>query len=290
MGEKFVSTWMYVFILVCVCTAVSLYVYSLIKAPAVSAVMCDVGSGDGILIHFTSGFDVLIDTGESRDILECIEEHMNILDQTIEIVIITHPHTDHYKALIDVIDHYKLEKVYLPKEGSDTKTYARLLSTLSAAHIDYSELHIPVKFNLNSDAHLTCMYPTDEDVYKISNPNDVSYVCIFTYGDNSMYLTGDASNVVHSKLIQTYPQLLHAVDIVKVPHHGSIEGLDLDALQFLHPKVCLISVGIDDQYGNPDQELLDMLKMSACDTYVTSEVGTVILNFTLDDFQIETSS
>src|SRR3990167_8207809 len=71
-------------------------------------IFCSVGQGDGILIRTPSGLDIVEDGGPDDSILSCLSRHMPFWDRTIEIIILTHPDSDHISGLIDVVDRYRI--------------------------------------------------------------------------------------------------------------------------------------------------------------------------------------
>jgi beta-lactamase superfamily II metal-dependent hydrolase len=69
------------------------------------------------------------------------------------------------------------------------------------------------------------------------------------------------------------------VDYIKVPHHGSINGMTENLLQKLvpkgglHPVVGVISVGAKNMWGFPAPEIIEMLNKYGIKTLRTDEVG-----------------
>jgi competence protein ComEC len=67
-------------------------------------------------------------------------------------------------------------------------------------------------------------------------------------------LTADAESNV------TAPLALHAVEVLKVAHHGSADpGLEGE-LQVLRPRVAVVSVGARNDYGHPRPETIAALE------------------------------
>ncbi len=93
----------------------------------------DVGQGDCSLIKW-EGAAVLIDCGE-RENAETVLEYLKKQGvEKLDIIIATHPHSDHIGAMGDIISGIDVERVVAPKVSSDmtptTKTYERFLTAL----------------------------------------------------------------------------------------------------------------------------------------------------------------
>ena len=72
-------------------------------------VFIDVGQGDAILIKSANGKNILIDGGPDSDLVEKISKFIAYRNNKIDLIIITHPHRDHYYGLISVIKNTKLK-------------------------------------------------------------------------------------------------------------------------------------------------------------------------------------
>src|SRR3989344_6568995 len=72
-------------------------------------VFCDVGQGDAIFVRTPNGSDILIDGGPDDSVLNCLGKHMPFWDRDLELVILTHPHSDHFTGLFSVLKTYKIE-------------------------------------------------------------------------------------------------------------------------------------------------------------------------------------
>ncbi|MBU4185042.1 MAG: hypothetical protein KKC23_02360 [Proteobacteria bacterium] len=89
-------------------------------------IACDVGQGDAMLANF-GNTQILVDGGSNKKVLECLGEHMPFWDRTIELVVLTHPQTDHFGGLIDVFKTYEVEKFLATSLGSGSNDYRALI-------------------------------------------------------------------------------------------------------------------------------------------------------------------
>jgi beta-lactamase superfamily II metal-dependent hydrolase len=84
----------------------------------------DVGQGDAILAQEGNG-QILIDGGPDASILEHLGKAMPRDDRTIELMILTHPHSDHLDGLIAVLERYEVAKIMASGVPAPTEEYRR---------------------------------------------------------------------------------------------------------------------------------------------------------------------
>lgn len=76
----------------------------------------DVRQGDSILLDL-GDTEVLIDGGEkSPGVVSYIDDYV---DGSLEVMVATHPHTDHIDGLIAVLDAFEIDEIWL---NGDTST------------------------------------------------------------------------------------------------------------------------------------------------------------------------
>ena len=61
----------------------------------------DVGQGDSILVK-SGNFEILVDGGPDESVVNWLGRTLPPWDRTIEVVVLTHPHADHVKGLVEV--------------------------------------------------------------------------------------------------------------------------------------------------------------------------------------------
>ena len=87
----------------------------------------DVGQGDSTFIELPNNETMLIDAGESYK-EEIVSSYIKKLGYNkIDYLVGTHPHTDHIGGLSHIINTFEINKIYMPKALSTSKTYENLL-------------------------------------------------------------------------------------------------------------------------------------------------------------------
>jgi competence protein ComEC len=70
--------------------------------------------------------------------------------------------------------------------------------------------------------------------------------------------------------------LENQVDVLKVTHHGSENGTSEEILDFLKPKMAVISVGKNNRFDHPRKEVLERLKLRNIEIKRTDEIGDIV--------------
>jgi len=237
-------------------------------------IFCDVGQGDGAYIRVNNRVDLLIDTGPDQKILECLGKYMPFYDKKIEIIIITHPQKDHIGGLKYIKKHYKVSKIFSVNNQSPELLVNKEIISYP---ISQNKIHI-------LDKTINFYWPLNNLPISIDNDDCL----IFSYIDNNftVLFTADASARLLLQIIKSNQKYLNNVDILKTPHHGSKNGLNNTILQLANPKVAVISVGENNQYGHPNPQILDLFKAKNIIIKRTDKDGDVVFKITNDKIQI----
>lgn len=123
----------------------------------------------------------------------------------------------------------------------------------------------------DGDMRLTCLHPNGED-YK-TDMNEGSLVLRLDYKGFSMLLTGDLEGEAETNLLGEYGD----VDVLKVAHHGSGYSTSELFLQETQPEICVISVGENNRYGHPHEDLLERLEQIGAAVFQTSKGGALTI-------------
>ena len=229
----------------------------------------DVGQGDCAIIQ-CDGHYMMIDGGPAKasSVVYTILKNKGI--KNIDLMVATHPDADHIGGLSGALNYATAQTVLSPVKSHSTKTFASLDKYVKKQGLDFTMPYYGDTYELGS-ANVEILGP----IYDNAESNNLSIVVKITYGDTSFLFMGDAEEEEESDVIRRYKDL--ECDVLKVGHHGSKSSTSNTLLKAVNPKYAVISVGSDNSYGHPTQEVLD--KLSKCNTqiYRTDLQGDIII-------------
>ncbi len=237
----------------------------------------DVGQGDAILIQTPEHYDILIDGGsDSQELLSELGKRMPFWDNTIDLVVLSHPQADHLTGLIEVLKRYDVKQVLYPDTAVDSLLYQRWLELINERDIKSTVARSGQQIVLESGITIDVLNPPEqllEDTESDINNNGI--VLRLEMGDFSFLLVGDIQQEAEIDMISR--RGAPGSTILKVAHHGSASSTSDFFLEIASPQIAVISVGQYNRFGHPTDEVITRLKelVGAENIYRTDEDGTV---------------
>ena len=240
--------------------------------------LCDVGQGDALVVRTDHNQAILVDTGPTGGSLATCLRQLGI--SRIPLVVLTHYHSDHTGGFEEVVNQFHVRTLLVPHGGGDSSSILTLADsrgipvvrgqTGSSANI--GEVRMVVASAWQSPLPSSGEVESPED-------NDESLVVRFDTPQMSVLATGDIE-VLGQRVALKNPSLI-AVDVVKVPHHGSAK---FDPLFFeaTGARIAIIGVGANNGYGHPSTSALSELSNLSMEVIRTDEHGSVTISHSQD--------
>ena len=249
-------------------------VYDLSRPQFLEVTFFDVGQGDAVFITTPKGHQILIDGGPDSIILEKLANEMPFWDGTIDLIVLTHPHADHLKGLIDVLERYKVENIIWTGINYDSQLYQQWQRMIEK---EGTEIHIAKAGQriISSNAILEILHPLESlEGLEIKNLDNTSVSVKLIFRENSFLFTGDAYQEIELDLMEKLQEKLKS-DVLKVGHHGSRTSSAREFIEQVLPETAVISVGRDNKYGHPHQEVLDAFDKYGITVLRTDQTGDI---------------
>ena len=256
-------------------------------------IACDVGQGDAVLITYGET-QILIDGGPDRRVLDCLYKHMPFWDREIELIIVSHPQADHYSGVIEVLRRYSVGAYVSSGLDSSSQDYSLLRSVVGGSGIRvinptsgmvirlgmiYLDILHPSKefLSANSTSLITRKGKNVLGMYTSTrDPNEFSVVLILRLGEFDALFTGDIGPAISNSIAETIKvKGIKDVEYIKIPHHGSKNGVTKKLIDAVEPEIAVISVGAKNRYGHPHEEILKILGDRDIRIMRTDEMGDV---------------
>lgn len=244
-----------------------------------SVIMIDVGQGDAFLIKLPDGKTILIDAGSSQfnydngaRVIIPLLDYFGI--SKIDYGIISHMDTDHFAGFVSLVNQNRVKEIIKPDIDSTDKNdfyFEQLLALKKIPVYYYRDTTLA-----NGDAKVYLLCDTHKPPVSNFKINDRSGIVKIIYGNNSFLFVGDAQLKMENYLTSHWNSFLD-VDVLKAAHHGSKTSSGESFLNFVTPKISLISVGEQNKFGHPSQSVLKRLEELKSKILRTDEEGAVIL-------------
>ncbi len=245
----------------------------------------NVGQGDSTLIQ-TAETTILIDAGDvgyGDTVVQYLQKQQIT---TIDLLIITHPHADHIGGMTTVVEQLEIGRVLLPNLPSSltptTATYEKLLSAISTKGLMLEKAVAGSTITL-ADCSLEIFAP----VGSYDDLNSYSIAGRFSANGFTFFFGGDIEADAEEDILANYSDL--TADVMKVSHHGSNTSNTEEFLEAVSPKYALISVGQDNSYGHPHEEVLERLEALGIRVYRTDTDGNIMVDYLDGDITILTN-
>jgi competence protein ComEC len=227
----------------------------------------DVGQGDSALLQVPEGA-VLVDEGPPEAHVATRLRALGV--GGLSLLVLTHPQRDHVGGAEEVLRELRVRALLDPALPFASPYEQRALAAARRRGVPLSLARSGGVYRLGRLV-LRVLWP-DAAGPAGEDPNDHAIVLLASYGAIDVLLTADAESNVTARLP------LRPVEVLKVAHHGSADPGLRDGLRVLRPRIAVISVGADNDYGHPRRSTLAALEaVPGLRLYRTDLQGEVVV-------------
>ena len=232
----------------------------------------DVGQGDAIHIETPDGFEMLIDGGATTQVLRQLASGRQFFDRQIDVVLATHPDTDHIGGLVDVLKRYQVATVVQSKVKNDTPATQAFTQAVANEQSEVVYVQRGDVIALGASTTVRVLSPAG-DVSDWQS-NTASIVVQVQYGDIEFLLTGDAPTGIEEYIASYYGEQLES-EVLKLGHHGSNTSTSKTFLAIVQPQYAIVSAGVDNRYGHPHSKVVERTAQQGARLLNTAQYGTI---------------
>jgi len=236
----------------------------------------NIGQGDAALIRTPHKKTILIDGGPpNKAVLRELGSVLPFWQRKIDLIILSHPHDDHFGGLSAVAERYKVGAVILTDYTYRSSAYTEFFEILKSKNIPI--IYAKKEDLVIDDIYFNFLFPYESLAHKkIENANNASIVVRVSYGEIDALFSGDAELELENQLLATVKNELDS-EILKLGHHGSDTSSSEEFLEAVSPELAIASAGVDNSYGHPSPRILKRLERRAIKSYRTDLDGTIRL-------------
>lgn len=198
-----------------------------------------------------------------------MSRHLNFFDRTINYLLITHAHDDHFTGAIELIRRYKIKTLIINNYDAKDPSWNYLLKETDKHNIPIIKLSLETTQNINGVNVLYIPPALNE-----KNTNNQSLLVKINYGLTSFLFTGDLEADAEKKLLQRNLDI--SAQVLKAGHHGSKTSSSEDFLLAVNPQAAIISVG-KNKFGHPSEITINRLKNLGISIYRTDQLKDINL-------------
>ena len=262
-------------------------VYDLNLPQPFEVIFFNVGQGDAALIKTHLGHYILIDGGETSAILDKLRGEIPFYRKEIDLIILTHAHSDHLGGLMHVLESYDTPNILWNGVGGSGTLAGKWEKELEEGGYNVKIARAGQRIK-TEDFFIDILYPL-EDVSGTSfkDLNLSSVVARAVFRENSFLFMGDAYKSNETELIEMENLCREEEDrigcrgmildssVIKIGHHGSKTSTSENFLERVMPSIAVISSGEGNRYGHPHPETLEVLEKHGIKILRTDTEGDI---------------
>lgn len=134
------------------------------------------------------------------------------------------------------------------------------------------------RINIEKNLYFDILWPSNNQI-TTNVLNNNSIVCNLHYKNFSMLFTGDIEEIAENEILDYYSSNINLLkaDVLKVGHHGSKTSSTDKFLKAINPKIAVIGVGKNNNFGHPNKDVLNRLNGLNASIYRTDLNGEITI-------------
>jgi competence protein ComEC len=190
----------------------------------------------------------------------------------LDLLILSHPHSDHSGGLTAVARELAIGQVLDPGWPHSSEVYRRFLLVLKQRKIPWLRARRGLTFTFGREVTGIVLSPWPEEA-EPEEMNHGSLVIRLNYGKQALLLSGDLDREGEEELLAAGDDL--RATVLKVAHHGSGTSTGAAWLAAVRPRAAVIPVGRNNQFHHPHPDTLARLRAAKIKVYRTDLQGTI---------------
>ncbi len=174
----------------------------------------------------------------------------------------------------------KIENIIIGKQFENCDNYEKFIKIVLEKKIKVTIVEAGERINIEKNLYIDVLWPCSKNKISENVLNNNSLVCKLVYLSFSCIFTGDIEEIAEKAILEKYKnstQILKA-DILKIAHHGSKTSSTEEFLETVKPKIALIGVGQNNNFGHPNKNVIERIKNNKIEIFRTDENGEICIS------------
>ena len=156
----------------------------------------------------------------------------------------------------------KIKNIIIGKQYESSENYQKFLKIVIDKKINVYVVQKGERINIEKDLYIDILWPNEKDMIVDNWINNNSLVFKLVYKDFSIMFTGDIEEEAEKAILEQYSNNINKLqaNVLKIAHHGSKTSTTEDFLKKVSPKIALIGVGKNNNFGHPNEQVIERLK------------------------------
>lgn len=250
-----------------------IFLFLINKVSRAEILFFDAGQGDSFFIKSPSNKIIVVDGGPDWNSLYGLGRWLGFGHNKIDILILTHDHSDHITALPEMLKRFQVDKIILPLD-LDSESSKELLAIIEKKKLESEVLSKNKCLNIEDSCRL-CLFPPDDNFNESKDKNDLSIALHFDCAGLSLTAAGDAPGAREESLLKN--DFNWKSKILKVSHHGSDFSSSSIFIEAVAAQLGFISVGKNNSHGHPGSSALERLSSIGMKIWRSDEMGSLLV-------------
>lgn len=228
----------------------------------------DVGQGDSSLFILPDKKTILIDAGPEDAGKRLVKELKKLGIKKIDLLVATHPHSDHIGGMIRVMSNFQIGKIWDSGFIHGSPIQKNFYSAIQKKNIPFGRIKRGHSEKMG-DVLIEVLAPARLIRGTKQDANNNCLVLNIKYGSTDFLMLADMEREQHSTI-----RPLPRAAVLKAAHHGSRNGTNMSLLGEVRPSVIILSYGSNNSYGFPHKEVVRAITASGIKRLDTKD-GTI---------------
>lgn len=259
---------------------------------------------DAHLLQLPSGRTILIDVADAGDAPGVLLRELSRRQvRRVDLIVISHFHTDHYGRLVDLLDSgVRVKRVALnvPARsaadserpwGCDWEDVQRVLGILRERGVPYftpaagETIYVePLAGGGEVALEVLCAYDGENTPIGRTDVNDTSIVVRLQHGNTRALFTGDLNFALGRHLVASGADL--RADVLKAPHHGTESTVPDEFFEAVGAKAVLVPSPKNLWLSPRSKRVREFYRERGVPAYVNGIHGHVTVELKSDSFRV----